>query len=211
MQNQPKTREWAIKLEDLDYTENYADQIETVLKDFLVDDIGYYVPEWIQPILCRSCSGFFPYSNNKGGFRAYQYSDQLTHYFNGTDFEKFNEVCKKTYDHCIEYGIEDKGISLDEFNRGLDSDDQDIISIRDEIESNFGEYESCCFETMMKLEDENTLFISFMLKASDAPYFRSYDECIDIEIKFTNIFELKTELSKVTDRKDVQNFIGLIE
>jgi len=205
-----KKKEWAIKIEDLNYSEKYAEQIETTLYDFLEDGIGYATKEWIQPINCRRYDGFIPYSNNKGGFQAHQYSDQLTHYFEPTGFKKFDAVCENTYNYVIECGLEDREISLGDFNKGLDNNDYDMVSIRDEIEESFGEYEQSCFETMLKIEDNNTLFVAFMLKASDAPYFRGYDDSLDFEIKFTNIFELKTELNKLLENKDVQTYINLL-
>ncbi len=50
IKEEKRLSDYAIKLEDLNYSREYADQIEEVLYNFLVDDIGYNTQEWIQPI-----------------------------------------------------------------------------------------------------------------------------------------------------------------
>lgn len=209
-QTKQNKKEWAIKFEDLDYTEKYAEQVEAVLYNFLTDDIDYMTTEWIEPISCRRYDGFIPYSNNKGGFQARTYRGQLDFYFEPTGFEAFDKACLYTYNYLTECYLEDNKISDKDYQKGLANDDPDMINLRDEIEQGYSDYDEACFETMLKLEDNNTLFVSFMPKASDAPYFRGYHHSIDFEVKFTNIFELKKELNKILDDKRVQNFIDIV-
>lgn len=201
----------ALKVEDLNYTKKEADEIVKVLKNFLTDKIGYYEESWINPVECRRRSGFIPYSNNKGGLQAYTYGDQLNYVFKPTsNFKGFNDSCQRTYDYCIEAALEEEGITLKDYNKALDNDCADMIAIRDEIEMNFGEYEATCLETLLKLEGTGKLFVSFMLKASDAPYFRNYDDCIDFDIKFNTVDELERKLDELTLNDKVQEFIDLI-
>lgn len=199
----------ALKIEELSYTENQANEITSVLKDFLINDIGF-MSDCINEIECRRRDGFIPYSNNKGGLQAHEFRSQLDFYFQPTSFEKFNEVCENTYNYVTECFLEDAKISLEDYNKGLDQDDNDMLSLREEIEMSFGEYEMACFEVMLKIESTGNLFVGFFLNASDAPYFRGYDDSIEFDVEFNNIEDLKNKLDEITEDEKVQEFIGLI-
>ena len=201
----------AIKIEDLNKPESFWNDVSKTLKDFLIEDIGYYIKDWINPIECRRRDGFIPYSSNKGGFSAFHYGNQLDFYFQPSGFDSFDSTCESTYNYVVECALEEHKISLEDYEKGILENNKEMLSIREDIEMNFGEYESCMFETMLKIENDNTLFVSFMLKANDAPYFRSYDDCIDFEVKFNTINQLKKELNKIINDDRVQDFIKLIE
>jgi hypothetical protein len=200
----------ALKIEDLHYNETQANEIVEVLKDFLINDIGY-LTDWVQDIECRHRSGFIPYSNNKGGLQAHEYRSQLDFYFcPTTNFKAFNNACEHTYNYLIDNMLEEEKISKEDYEKGIDNDDLDMVGLRDEVEQSFGEYEAVCIETMLKMESTGNLYVGFFLNASDAPYFRGYDDSIEFDVKFSTIDELKTKLDKITDDKRVQEFIDIL-
>lgn len=192
----------AIKDESLCYSSEYALQVDNTLREFLEENFNNRV----EGIMCRSCSGFIPYSNNKGGYEATSYDSQLQAYFQPTTFKEFDEQCVKTYNYLIEYNLEEENISKEDYEKGIDNDDADMLALREEVEQSFGEYESSQFRVLLKLESETMLFVSFMLSASDAPYHRGYDSCLDFEVKFNNVDELKKQLDEIIKDDNVVRF-----
>lgn len=200
----------ALKIENLNYTEAQANEIIEVLKDFLINDIGY-LRDRVQDIECRRRSGFIPYSNNKGGLQAHEYRCQLDFYFcPTTNFEKFNNACEHTYNYLIDFMLEEEKIDKETYENGINNDDLDMIRLREEVEQSYGEYEAVCLETMLKMENTGSLYVAFFLNASDAPYFRRYDDKIEFDVNFSTINELKEQLDKITDDKKVQEFINIL-
>lgn len=198
-----------IKVEDLNKPVEYWNEVADTFKDFLIDEIGF-MSDWVQSFECRRRDGFIPYSSNKGGMKGYHYSDQLTHYFEPTGFEKFDDECIKTYNYLIDTNLEESNISKKDYENGIDNDNQEMLDFREEIERSFGEYESSYFETMLKIEDDNTLYVYFGLFASDAPYHRNADSSFDFEINFNSVNELKKKLYKLLDDDRVKTFISIV-
>jgi hypothetical protein len=198
----------AIKNESLEYSNEYALEVNKVLKCFIEENFMIH-EAWVNEIECRRRDGFIPYSNNMGGYTSCNYGCQLHDYFCPTGFENYDKVCVDTYDYVTKCYLEDRKISIEEYNKALDNNCTDMISIRDEIEMGFGEYEGSCYKAMLKLEHEDTLYVAFTLSASDAPYFRNYDDIIEFEITFNNANELKQKLNNLLSHSDVNAFIGV--
>jgi hypothetical protein len=198
-------KEWAIKIEDLDYNELYASQIENTLKSFIKDNFDF-LDESITPISCRTVSGFIPYSNNKGGFNADAYISQLDGYFNSpSGFDEYDNTCLKTYEYKVKTICIEHNLTLAQWNEGLDNDDHNMIQLREDVEMSYcSDYDSSKIEFMLKLEDENTLYVYFGIGGSDAPYFRNLESNFDFEIKFNDIFELRKKLNDLLNDDNVK-------
>lgn len=199
-----------IKVEDLNRPVEFWNKVADIFKEFLVDEMGH-LPEWVGEFECRRRDGFIPYSSNKGGMRGYHYGDQLQYYFDNTGFENFDKECEKTYDYIIDCFLDDAKITREEYEKGIDNNDENMLNLREEAEQSFREYESTYFETMLKIEDDNTLYVCFTLSASDAPYHRGYDDIIEYEIKFNSVDELKEKLYNLLENDDVDSFRRLVD
>jgi hypothetical protein len=193
----------ALKIENLSYSEQYANQVSDILKSFIEDNFEF-LDERIEKIPCRSYSGFMPFSNNKGGWQAFAYGSQLDGYICPTGFKEYDKLCENTYNSHVESICENNDLTLEQWNKGLDEDNIDIIELRDEMEMNYcSDYDSSGIELMLKLENENTLYVYFGIGGQDAPYFRSFESTFDYEIKFDNAFELKKKLNNLLKENDV--------
>lgn len=183
----------AIKIEDLDLSQNEADKLEIVCHNF-ISDLGYS-NDRIEAIECRRRDGFIPYSRNKGGLEARSYMFQ--HYFpnENTGFDNTDKVLERYYDHDLESYLKEHNITeLDESH--YESFDEYKQSSEDTIE----------LMARIMFNSESVCTVFFFVSASDSPYHRSYDDCFEKTIKFKNASDLKKQLDKLNKESFIKCF-----
>jgi hypothetical protein len=190
----------ALKIESLDIEVTVADQIESVLHNFLTD-LGYSTDR-IDPLECRSRDGFSPFSHNKGGLEAIAFKDQYYCQIEGTGFENADNTLNKYYD-----------FDLENFERDTDLD---LPSNRDDWTEDhwtaFDEYRqedyqaTVLFGCDLMLTGESELNIRLTICVKDAPYHRQYDDLIEVDLEFTSVKDLESQLESLIKRTDVTRF-----
>lgn len=177
----------ALKIESLDISRKYADEIDLAIYYFL-DDLGFD-HDRIENVMCRSCDGFIPFSHNKGGLEAYCYRLQYN-CFEDTGFENTDKTLTKYYDNDYNDFLVSEGITSDEF-------DGDQV-LRDKFDDMRDSDDSTVqFHVRVMITSETTATVCAFVDAKDTPYHRTYDDLFEQEITFKSIAGLKQKLNRI--------------
>lgn len=184
-----KSKPHALKLESLDISRNYADEIKTELNNFL-SNLGYS-KDHIEALNCRACDGFIPYSHNKGGLRGNAFRDQYNA-CESTGFENTDKILIKYYNYDLESFLKDQGLSE------LDYDNEELLEDFDSYRMSDNPTISYTVDCMVT--SETTLAVNCYVDAKDTPYHRTYDDKFEIEITFKSIAGLKQKLKRLENK-----------
>lgn len=214
-----ETQNHALKIENYRQVDvKIMDAIALQLKD-IADDIG--LSERVQEISCRRYDGFIPHSWNQGGYQSHGYTtiDMIMGSGCMSGSEKFNDMIEDDYNkqmkECFETYCKENDLDPEKVEYDTLTDDQ-----RSEYESMESEwldsdYDSICVQYQGRyLGYENgvhTISLNIFLCSSDAPYHRSSDDDLEIEITFKDIGSknCQNKIKKAVDT--MTDFIGSLE
>jgi hypothetical protein len=190
----------AIKIEDLNMTEEYATKVTQLLEEFLID-LGYS-SDRIEYLDCRRRDGFIPNSHNKGGIEANAFSWQtMVLGMGGTGFENADAKIEEYHEFDVKSFLDDNKelpkdtsewdeATRDKFDEYQQDDDQSTV----------------LYSCDLMITSEQELNIRCCVCVKDAPYHREYDDLIELDIEFKSIDQLKKKLSKALKNKEVLQF-----
>jgi len=187
-----------IKIEDLEMSKEYADQIESELSDFL-EDLGFS-KDRIEGLECRSRDGFSAYSHNKGGLGAISYLDRNSLPNGSLGFKNADATIEKYADMDLKNFAEENSISED-YNEWSE-EQQNAFS---EYQHN-GEENSILLSVDMMLNSDTELNIRMCVCVKEAPYHRQYDDLIEFNIEFKSLAGLNQKLNRILKNRDVMKF-----
>lgn len=188
----------ALKIEDLKIDLKQADEIKEVLSDFLEHGLNFRADR-ISILESRSRDGFIPYSHNKGGVEAIGFMDQSqAEYELSHIFENSHKTLEKYRGYDLKQFKEDNKIPQDAELDETQIDKFDDYRINDES--------TVLLSADLMLTDENTLDIRLCVCVKDAPYHRTYDDMLSLDVEFDSILELVDGLNEVLKNKWVIAF-----
>jgi hypothetical protein len=181
----------AFKIEDMpELSTSEADSLEQMLRDFLIEGLGFS-RDRIDRLECRSRDGFMPYSHNKGGLEAISYLDNRhAEYALSGIFENAHKTLDEFYKYNLEAFKEARKIPADAELTDDQLDDFDNYRAEDSESTTL-------IGADLMLTGPNELNIRLTVSVKDAPYHRKYDDLKSIDIEFSSIFELVTQLDKL--------------
>lgn len=186
----------AIKIEDLDLSQNEADKLEIVCHNFL-SDLGYS-NDRIEAIECRRYDGFIPYSHNKGGLVARSYMLQNCLPNGSTGFDNTDKVLERYEEQDLKDFLSDHNLTE------LDYDNEALLAQWYDYRQNSDDTIEIMARIMFNSETECTLYIS--VSASDTPYHRSSDDYMEESIEFKNASDLKNKLNEYLKESFIECF-----
>jgi hypothetical protein len=185
----------ALKIEDLDLSNESAAEIESVLKDFL-SELGYS-DDRIDALECRSRSGFSPYSHNKGGFEAVAFTSMFSLPNGSTGFDNADATIEKARDYMIKLHEEEVGAKYADWTE----DQREAY-----YDTEMNDEDTVLFSVDLMLNDENSLNVRMCVCAKDSPYHRKYDDKLEFDIEFKTPKQLATKLKALLKLKSVGKF-----
>ncbi len=193
-------KEHAIKIENLEMSRQLADQYLSVIKDFITD--LEFPKDRIDSFECRSRDGFSPYSHNKGGLEGVSY---LYSTYENTGFDKVDEVQENHRQNATDAWYEENKIDKTKVSyQDLTSDQQDDLA---NFETEYLQDDSIQFQARVMITSDTTANVDFYISASDAPYHRSSDDRLELEIDFKSPAGMKRKLNAILKKNFVKTFI----
>ncbi len=182
-----------IKLDDLNIDLKTADQYVEVMTEFL--SALNFTSDRIDAFECRSRTGFFPHSHNKGGIEGICYRDVYSTWEN-TGFEGTDAALKRGYEYVLECFLDDnKTIQKDSMSESdLEKFDEYRLSDEDTVQ----------FQARVMMTSETTANVDLYVSTSDSPYHRTSDDKFEIEIEFKSPAGMKRKLNALLKNNFVQ-------
>ena len=196
---QTELKQHALKIESLNLRQGRADLIEHNMHEFL-ESIGFS-NDRIEHLECRSRDGFSPYSHNLGGLQAIAFDQCNSIAGSGRLSSMFEKSCD-----AVEYANK---LNEKWFRESKDiKPDQELT---EDQECELYEYsseadDSILFGCDVMLTSETSLNIRLTISVTDAPYHRTFDDLISIDINFKNMSDLKRGFKNALKSKKVQCF-----
>ena len=189
----------ALKIENINLEEKQANRLIEILKEF-ANELGYS-QDRISDLECRRRDGFIPFSHNYGGIEAVAFGSQDYFQCEGTGFENADNTLEKYYEY-----------DLENFEKENGPQDKWTEKQRDE----FYEYRASDSEASILFSLDimhqgiekgiHSLNLRLCVCVKDAPYHRTYDDLIEVNLTFRTFASLERQLAKLLRRKDFKTF-----
>ena len=199
----------AIKLEDLELDQDKADLMVETFRDILLD-LGFS-SERIEPVSCRSYSGFIPYSHNKGGLLATCFTRNSSLYGSGYDYG--DNIIQKWSDMQHDYYAKDhkgKLRYIDQVQSGKRLETelyQRVLEHYYEYIDGCGDYDASMFEVRFMVLDNGTVDVDVFGYTNDAPYFRGSDYNANKNFTFTSAEDFTSQVMEFLNTCDCVDLI----
>ena len=188
----------AIKIEDMNIKESYADGIEAEIQAFL--EKLNYSHERIEPLECRSYDGFSAYSHNKGGLGGIAFQSQDNAEIEGTGFENADNTLDKYFNYDRETFAENNKLG-DDFDKWSEEYQEQFHDYRSEDSES-----TVLFSCDVMLNSDHELNIRACVCVKDTPYHKQYNDIISIDITFDFIEELNKKLNDALKDNNIKRF-----